>query len=264
MTQHYGLPSECCISAESLVARLAAAHHDTDNPLLAFDADGTLWSGDVGNDLFNALVEKNAVRDAAYEALVNEAKSFGVAHQGNATDVARALFAAHVEGAYPEDRAFAMMAWVFAGFSLEEVTQFSKEVVLATQLESRLHRFLDPVFNWAKNKNVAIWIVSASAKWMVEIGVALLGVPNDRVIGMMPQVRNGIIEPALDGPAIYGPNKPVALRAACPNGVLLGGFGDSSYDAPLLAMAKVPVGVRPKSGLVARANDLPNFVAVGF
>src|SRR5690349_14780355 len=88
--QSMHLPRECCISSEDVVGRLAAARAATNSPdvLLAFDADGTLWSGDVGNDLFLELLAAQAVRQAAYPALVREAETFGIAYSGNAVDIA--------------------------------------------------------------------------------------------------------------------------------------------------------------------------------
>ena len=259
------LPRECYISPETLVQRLAEARASQDNleTMLAFDADGTLWNGDAGDDLFHALIKAQAVRIDAYDALVREAETFGITYSGSATDVAQTLCAAYQAGKYPEERAFAMMAWVFAGMSLSEAIVFSEGVVKETNLEGRLHRFLDPIFDWARKENVDVWVVSASAKWVVEIGVAMFGIPSDHVIGMMPVIRNGFVAPELAGVSIYGPNKPIVLREASPRATLLGGFGDSNWDAPLLKMAKVPVAVRPKPSLVACATDIPNLVAVG-
>ncbi len=259
------LPRECCISSETLVEHLAQARASVDNHelMLAFDADGTLWSGDVGDDLFHALIHAQAVRTDAYAALIREAETFGIAYSGNATDVAQTLCAAHQAGKYPEERAFAMMAWVFAGMSLSDAIAFSERVVKETNIEGRLHRFLDPVFDWAREQNVAVWVVSASAKWIVEIGAAMFGIPSKHVIGMMPVIRNEFVIPELAGVPIYGPNKPMILREASPRAVLLGAFGDSSFDVPLLNMARVPVAVRPKPSLVACAKDVPNLVAVG-
>ena len=264
-SQSMSLPRECCISSEDVVARLAAARAATNghDVMLAFDADGTLWSGDVGNDLFHALIEAQAVRKAAYPALVREAEEFAIAPSGNAVEIAKKLFDACEAGQYPEDRCFAMMAWVFAGFPLHDAIAFSRDVVKKINLESRLHRFLDPIFEYTRNANIPVWVVSASPKWMVEISVAMFGIPSEHVIGMMPVIHDGFVTPELDGVPIYGPNKPMMLREKCPQGILLGAFGDSSYDVPLLVMAKVPVAVRPKPSLLARARDVPNLVAVG-
>lgn len=256
---------ECSISVDELVTRLENARRNVSSPevMIALDADGTCWSGDVGNDLFLALVQARMVKHAAHEALVREALAFGIAYSDDPTDTARALFEAHETGKYPEDRCFAMMAWVFAGMSVPEAVDFAKNVIEESKLEDRLHRFLDPVFGWARRENVAIWIVSASPKWMVQLGIGLFGIPNDHVIGMTPVVEDGIIQPKLAGLPIYGPNKPIVLRETCPEGNLLGGFGDSSYDVALLQMAHVPVAVRPKPSLLARAHELPNLAIIG-
>lgn len=257
--------NECSISVDELVARLENARQNVSSSevMIALDADGTCWSGDVGNDLFLALVQAHAVKRAGHAALVREAQEFGIAYSDDPTDTARALFEAHEAGKYPEDRCFAMMAWVFAGMSLPEAVDFSTGVIKESKLEERLHRFLDPVFGWAREENVAIWIVSASPKWMVQLGMALFGIPSDHVIGMTPVIDDGIIQPKLEGLPIYGPNKPVALRQTCPNANLLGGFGDSSYDVALLQMAHVPVAVRPKPSLLARAHELRNLAIIG-
>jgi phosphatidylglycerophosphatase C len=259
------LPRESCISPESLVDKLAHIRQSIKNQdvILAFDADGTLWTGDVGNDLFHALVARRAIRNAAHDALVQEASEFGIPHANDTHAVAQALFDAHESGQYPEDRCFAMMAWTFAGMSLSEARSFANEVIQENNLESRLHRFLDPVFAWAKQENIGLWVVSASPKWIVEMGVAMFGIPSEHVIGMMPVIDNGLILPKLAGFPIYDTNKPRALRLACPQSVLLGGFGDSSYDVPLLQMARLPVGIRPKPSLLRRIHEVPTIQIIG-
>jgi phosphatidylglycerophosphatase C len=250
---------------EGVVTRLAAARENApaSSPILAFDADGTLWSGDVGDDLFEALLAANAVREAPREALLQEARDFGVEASGSPTDVARALYAAFEAGSYAEDRAFAMMAWAFAGFSLAEARAFAEDVIREKKLEARLHRFLAPILAWAETENVPVWVVSASPRWIVELGVAFLKIPAERVIAMNPRMENERIAPALVGPPVYGNDKPILLRAACPDATLLGAFGDSSYDAALLARSRVPVAIRPKPGLLRRASEIPGIVLLG-
>jgi phosphatidylglycerophosphatase C len=250
---------------EGVALRLARARAlvPTNEVILAFDADGTLWSGDIGSDLFETLLAEEGVREEAREALLREARDFGVAVSGSPTDVARALYAAFEAGTYAEDRAFATAAWAFAGFSLSEARRFAERVILEKKLEERFHRFLDPILAWARAENVAAWVVSASPRFVVEPSVALLGIPAGRVIAMTPRMEGDRIASELAGPPIYGSHKLAALSAACPSAALLGAFGDSTYDAELLAGARVPVAVRPKSGLLGRAPEIPGFVVIG-
>ncbi|MDC0749099.1 HAD family hydrolase [Polyangium mundeleinium] len=251
---------------EGVVRRLVAARAALpreEDLVLAFDADGTLWSGDVGNDLFETLIAESAVREEAREALIVEARAAGAKADGHTLDIAQGLYRALAEGTYEEARAFAMMAWVFAGFSLGEVAEFAGRVVASRGLEARLHRFLSPVLAWAEAEKVPVWVVSASPRWIVEIGVALLGIPANRVVAMTPRIQDGRIAAELVGRPVYGEHKPLALREACPGATLLGAFGDSSYDVPMLAASRVPVGVRPKAGLLARAAEIPSLVVLG-
>ncbi len=253
------------VTAADVIARLAEAHAQTraDTPVLAFDADGTLWSGDVGEDLFHALLDERALRSEAQSALAEEARQFGVPAEGDATALARALYDAYVAGKYPEDRVFAMMAWCSAGFTIDEARAYAQGVVARGKLADRLHRFLEPVLRWAESARVEVWVVSASVHWIVEIGVKELGIPAARVVAMRPGREGDRIAPALVGPPVYNEHKPVALFAARPGATLLGAFGDSSYDVPLLRASRVPVAVRPKPGLLARAGEVPALVAIG-
>ena len=97
-------------SAATIIARLEAALDREPGCVLATDADGTIWDGDVGTDLFDALLAAQGVREEAFAALQVEARAFGVPAEGSPSEVASALNAAHVTEQYPHDRAFAMMA----------------------------------------------------------------------------------------------------------------------------------------------------------
>jgi phosphoserine phosphatase len=119
-----------------------------------------------------------------------------------------------------------------------------------------------PILEWAKAENVAVWVVSASPFWIVETGVAMLGIPAAHVVAMTPRLAGDRIEPALGAPAVYGPAKPQSLFGKKPGTTLLGAFGDSSYDAALLAASRVPVAVRPKRGLLERAAEVPGLVVL--
>src|SRR5262249_54872417 len=115
------------IAAHEVIARieaeLAAMRTSGDDPrtsLLATDADGTLWSGDIGIDLFEALLASHGVRDDAREALAAEARAHGIDDTGDANAIASRLYDAFKAERYPDREAFAMMTWAFAGRTVEE------------------------------------------------------------------------------------------------------------------------------------------------
>ena len=71
---------------------------------LAFDADGTLWSGDVGEDVFEWACERELLRADPREALDRAAVAHGVPTAGSTSRLAHALYSAYRSGRVPDDR----------------------------------------------------------------------------------------------------------------------------------------------------------------
>ena len=252
-TSASGAPSLTHLPLVEIITRLdAALAHAGGHGVLATDADGTIWDGDVGVDLFEALLAADGVREAAREALLVECASCGVTAQGSPTAVARTLYAVFASEGYAHERAFAMMAWVFAGWTADEVSAFAAKVLDEGRIEARIRPEMKAIFGWAQASSVPIYVVSASPIAIVTLGALRLGVPVAAALAMTPALdAHGVLLPRLAAPAVYGPGKILALERASVTASLLGAFGDSAYDAEMLRAARVPVAVTPSPGLVA-------------
>jgi HAD superfamily phosphoserine phosphatase-like hydrolase len=251
--------------AEAVSGASRGAAEAVSGATLATDADGTLWDGDVGIDLFESLLAARGARQEADEALRREAEACGVAVPGEgAHAAASALYEAWSAGRYEEDRAFAMMAWAFAGWEQGELGAFVERVLEEKGIDARLRGSMRAILDWARGHDVEIFVVSASPRAIVERGVARLGVPAERVLAMTPAIEDGRLLPALAAPATYGDGKVRALERACPalaaGEGLLAAFGDSAYDAPMLRAARVPVAVTPSPKLLALADTIPGLI----
>jgi phosphoserine phosphatase len=244
-----------------LEAELARASAPT---LLASDADGTIWDGDVGFDLFDALLAAQGVREAARDALAAEAREIGAADDGNANTLAVRLYDAYKADRYAHDRAFAMMAWAFAGWAEDEVTAFATRVLDDGKIDARIRPELTAIFRWAEARGVDVYVVSASPIGIIRAAAPRLGVALDHVVAMTPATAGGTLLPSLAGPIVYGEGKLAALERARPGAreALLGAFGDSTYDAAMLRAARVPVAVTPAPGLVALAPTIPGLAVL--
>jgi phosphatidylglycerophosphatase C len=248
-----------------ILARLDAERVKLPGAGIATDADGTIWDGDVGIDLFEALLAEGGVRDAARGALAEEARAHGVAPDGDANAVAAALYRAYQDERYAPDRAFATMAWVFAGWRRDELSAFCERVLDAGRIEARVRPALRAVLDWARERGVDVYVVSASAREVVVAAAARLGIAAERVAAMTPAVgADGVLLPELAGPIVYGEGKLAALERARPGAskALLAAFGDSAYDAPMLRAARVPVAVTPAPALVALAPTIAGLVVL--
>lgn len=255
-----GLPR---LSARDLVVRLEGERSRAGaRTALAFDADGTLWSGDVGFDLFKAALGHRAFRPAARDPLAVEAHGAGlsVGEADDANAIALRLFAAWAAGDYDDGRAFRMMAWAFAGWTAAELLVLADEALRAADVASRIHAPVREVVAWAHDAGVEVWIVSASPRAAVEVGGRLLGVQPDRVIAVTPRRAGDELLPELEEPVPYDEGKAHAIRAAAPDATVLGAFGDSASDAPLMREARIAVAVEPHQRLRALGPSLTHLV----
>lgn len=250
------------IDERALLARLASLAEGVENGLLAFDGDGTLWSGDVGENVFSQAVTQGLLREEAREALEREAVAHGIDRTGTSNELASRLFAAYLADAYPERDVCAMMTWCYAGFSRAEMVALAHHAFAETDLADRLHRELEPVLNFAKEAGLRVVVVSASPQLIVEEAANLWGIAASDVTASRSAFEGERIAPRLASPVPYAEGKPVALRALAPNHELLASFGDNVFDIEMLRSARLAVAVRPKPALRVRLPELSGIVVL--
>lgn len=250
------------IDERRLLTRLGALAENHENGLLAFDGDGTLWSGDVGEDVFNEAVTAGLLRKEAREALQREAAAYAIETDGDSSELAARLFAAYLAGTYPERDVCAMMTWCYAGFSREELLTLARHAFARADLADRLHRELEPVLSFAREKGLRVVVVSASPQLIVEEAVTLWGIPPSDVTASRAAFDAERIAPRLASPVPYAEAKPTALRAIAPERELLASFGDNVFDIEMLKAAHLGVVVRPKPALRVRLPELTGLVVL--
>jgi len=248
------------LDAAALTSELSAllGNADPSQVVLAFDGDGTLWSGDVGEDLFRAALRDDFLLDDALPALVAEATQHRIPLAGaeNANAVARALVAAYLAGTYPERETCAMMAWCYAGRTLAEVRALAESTLAEHDLAGRLHAELQPIVDWSRRHGVRSVLISASPRAVVEPAAALWGIAPADIAAATPAVEAGRVLPRLAGPVPYAEAKLLAGRELFGKARWLAAFGDNVFDIDMLTTAEVGVAVRPKHKLASELAAL--------
>lgn len=262
------LPTYETVSSDRLVTLLErlcdehARRGGAGKPFLAFDADGTLWSGDVGCDVFEAQIKQGYFAEAVRSLFEREAVALGLRPEPDLTQMARVLLAEFYAGRYGDGPSSEMMAMAFAGRTPDEAVTFVRHAVIASGIAARTLPAVRAMVRWAQGAGVDVFVVSASLKIAVEAAVAPYEIPPERVIAMVPAVAHGRCALELDGGSVYGAGKVDAIERTVKNGALIAAFGDSAGDVFMMRTASLGVGVGPSQKLLDVATSVPAFVVL--
>lgn len=248
------------VASTQLIAELSALLGETDpsGVVMAFDGDGTLWSGDVGEDLFRAALRDEFLVEAALPALLAEAEQHKVPLNGarDANAVAGVLIAAYLAGKYPERETCAMMTWSYAGRALADVRALAESVLEQESLATRLHTELAPILTWSRQRGLRNVLISASPRVVVEPAATLWGFAPSDVAAATPAVADGQVQARMAAPVPYAEAKLSAGRALFGDARWLAAFGDNVFDIDMLTTAELGVAVRPKPKLATELAAL--------
>jgi phosphatidylglycerophosphatase C len=218
-----------------------------------FDADGTLWAGDIGDAAFVQSARAGLVSDAMYEGplaawasrtglSLPTDKVEGIAHIVSAhedgTLRARGLARGLDEDGWRRDY-YEMQAWIYADQPRDAVVDFGRRL-MEGGLADGIFASMVQLLRALEHSGVAVHLASASHAALVEAGAVFLGVPAARVAGMEPTPGLSTTMQA----RTYGDDKRDTARARLGAPPLLA-FGDSVLftDRALLQSAKQPFAV---------------------
>lgn len=195
---------------------------------VVFDADGTLWRGDVGEDFLRHAIHTGllAASYQTYERLLGQSAPRAYA------------YAVEVLREQPE----APLAQACAAFFSE-------------RFAGRIFGFVRPLLARLNQAGCPVWICSASPRWSVVPGALALGIPESQVIGVSCPVIEGRLTGEVEQPVPVGPGKVTWLERRQLTPALAVGNGD--FDLDMLAFARHALVVSPpdsRNQLVAEAS----------
>ena len=184
------------------------------HPIAAFDADGTLWKTDLGENFFQYKIDRGLV----------PLPSDPWGHYENLK-----------KRSHPE--AYLWLAQILAGKTIDQTRQWAQEAV-------QTYPGGVPVFNWMKDlisflkaEGVQVYIVTASIKWAVEPGATAVGLTPDNVIGIETAVVNGLVTHDQKGVITYREGKVSALLERTAGRAPVFAAGNTMGDFALLESA---------------------------
>ncbi len=200
---------------EQIKEAVASLKNSNAKLVAAFDADGTLWDTDLGENFFQYQIDEKLV------PLPEDPWKHYLDLKKINND--------------PRD-AYVWLAQINAGRSVDEIREWCQKAFNRIQP--------NPIFSEQKkliefllSNSVQVYIVTASIRWAVEPGARALGLTNENVIGVETKVENNLITTEKVLPITYRNGKTEALLSKTGNAAPFLCAGNTIGDYELLEAA---------------------------
>ena len=198
-----------------------------------FDADGTVWSGDIGEAFLRWLV------------------AGGLVGGGRSVDAVWDDYEARVDANQCEGYAWAVAS--MAGLVEADVVRWARQFAAAWPT---YRPAMVDLMRGLEASGVEVWWVSASSRWVVQAAAERIGVGATRVLGVAVPVTEGVLGDTVIRPMTCRAGKAAVIAAAIGVAPDLG-FGDSRGDLEMMEASRQPMIVaradRPDSAFVVDA-----------
>ena len=208
--------------------------------VIATDCDGTTWSGDIGELLFESAVQAEQLLPEALPALKLFLGAYDIPSQNDANENAHRLLSHYQSGSLLERGIkngktarevsldfYKSNIWAFAGHSIGTIKAWTKQLFeMPGGLKSQLHPGVLELLRGGENHGLVPLAISASNLWSTELAGRYLGIPPRHCRGIRTAVRAQILTPEIEAPIPFGEGKVEAIQTIC-GGLPTLALGDS-------------------------------------
>ncbi len=216
--------------ANAIAAQLGPS---TERRVAAFDADGTLWSEDIGEAFARWLAAGGLLEG------LEDVPAFWEEYE-------RRVDESRIDG-------YTWVIQVMAGHAEADISKWCRQMAAAwPNYRPKMQRLIAGL----QAEGFETWIVSASNRWIVHAGAPTMGIPQDKVIGIETHVVDGVLttDPVIPRPCNQGKVEAIQHHIGV---VPIFAFGDSMGDFEMLDYVVQPMVVarhdRPDNELVRQA-----------
>lgn len=155
----------------------------------AFDADGTLWDSDLGEQFFQYQID---------HCNLDSLKQVDPWEYYESTKKVDPV------------KAYLWLAQISAGHPIEQVRDWAKQAIEAKG--ARIFESQKRMIAWLQDQGVEVFIVTASIQWAVEPAAHLVGIPSTHVMGIQTALdENDKVTEEQHGPITWRQGKADAL-----------------------------------------------------
>jgi phosphoserine phosphatase len=201
-----------------------------------FDADGTLWGGDVGEGFFTWML-----RNRYYPA--------------QRIPELRDAWQRYKAGTFDGDKMYELMATGMAGMKETEVKRLAATYFNSVQRQ-RIYRPMQALVGALSSTGFTPWVVSGSPWWVVAAGAKHFGIPESHVIGLAVRVDgSGRLTDEIIRPVPWKEGKAERIMQALGRRPVIAA-GNSTGDAYMLKIAsELPLVINPAPSFLRTAEQ---------
>jgi phosphoserine phosphatase len=200
--------------------------------IAVFDADGTLWDADSGQEFFYWELERGLLPVAVAQRI-------------------RARYDEYLGGRVGETEMCGEMVQIHAGLREDAVRAAAREFY-----DTKIAPLIFPEMLALTTRLTAggtdLWAVSSTNNWVVEAGVERFGIRAERVLAACIESHDGIFTDRLiQVPSDEGKADAIRAHIARPVDAV---FGNSVHDAAMLRLARHAFAINPSPELEQEAR----------
>jgi len=197
-----------------------------------FDCDGTLWSGDAGEQFFAWEQAEKLVPEEIVRSM-------------------RARYADYKAGNVAEDIMCGEMVTMHKGMIEADVQRAATRFFDLTFVDNIFPELRELVHR-LQAQGCDVWAVSSTNEWVIRAGMRHFGIARDHVLAAAVAIDDRKVTDRLVR-VPSGAGKPKVIREVVkrdPDAA----FGNSRWDIDMLAIARLPVAVNPNTDLEETAR----------
>ena len=201
--------------------------------LAVFDCDGTLWAGDAGERFFAWELKRGLLSD-------------------DVAQWARTRYADYQAGKVSEDDMCGEMVTIHSGL-IESQLQLAAKQFFDENFAGQIFPEMQELVHRLRRYGCDVWAVSSTNEWVIRAAMKHFEIAENKVLAASVNIENGrITDQLIRVPS--GEGKPKAIREVIgkdPDAA----FGNSRWDAGMLAIARHGFAVNPNSDLEQMAPE---------
>jgi HAD superfamily phosphoserine phosphatase-like hydrolase len=201
--------------------------------LAVFDCDGTLWAGDAGESFFDWELRRGLLPD-------------------DVARWARARYADYKAGKVSEDDMCGEMVTIHRGLAESDVALAAKQF-FDENFVRQIFPGMRELIRRLQRSGCDVWAVSSTNEWVIQAAMKHFGIDDGKILAASVKIENGRITNQLVR-VPSGEGKPRAIRDVIGKDPDVA-FGNSRWDAAMLAIARHGFAVNPNPDLEQMAGE---------